>query len=499
MSYLNNVIRSKIFNDFSKSEQQKYFSIKAKKTIHGIDTLYFSVSLDNDLKDLKDENIINFIKVLNELKNSYEEDLIEFDSTFDLYYKNANFGFYKHCLSKNHMFDIFIADKIINDETDTPRLIVQIRSNMLWSFGERYSINYIYKCLVKILGDFNITIKNIKENRIDYCFHTNYLQDTDKYFSDDYIRDYLDTSFKIGSKVFRKDKKSLKVDYLSLGNRKSNNLFFRTYNKTKEVVELGYKDFFLDIWLSNNLISLYDYHVLTFAYQNNSYNKIYEGMLRFYIDYGHNIEFKETCKKILSDVNLTLDKLRKFAILYFPRVTLIQNFEFQTMRKFYFSGNDIIDFLPISEECEPKLLRLFQILDNRKIFLDYLLNKAVVFRKLDLDVNTEMLSNKEYVADFWYRIQNLKLDKTLEMHYKRQYNNNNNKVLMLNKIKSCLATYSLYNQNDDTNIITDMCNLLNDLNDNDIENLKRYDVIKRKKAKAQKNINILKTLATDND
>lgn len=493
MAFLNSVTRSKIFQEFNEEQRKKYFDIKAKKTIHNIDSLYFSVSLKNDSKELKNENIKYFIDMLNQFKfvAESENDSIECDLENDLLYKNISFGFYRHCLSKQGLYDIFICNSIPNDST--PRIVIQIRSNYLWSLGSRDCINSIYQLLIKIFDIFKIEINEIKENRIDYCFHTNSVQNCDKYFNDDFIKNNIKTSFKIGSKVFRKDNNNLTVEYFSLGNRKSNNLFFRSYNKTREVCELAYKDFFLDVWLSYGLINEYDYFVYKYCYQHNSYDKIPLAKLEFYLKYGQDNYIKLKCKNMLLDSNLTLDIIRKFTINLCPNPTLIQNFEFQTMRKFYYNGDELINQLPIIEECEPALIRLFQILDNRKIFLDYLMTKNICFQKIDITKKIDKLDYKEIMCDFWYRIYNLKLDIGCQVNYVRKYNNNNNIQYVINRLKSSLASYSIYNNNNDTNLIEDLSTLICELNDNDIKQFERYSKIKEKKKKAQKTIKDFKT------
>lgn len=487
MSFLVQATRSKIFKEFTKEEQKEYFSITRNKVLPGVDTLYFSVSIKNDSKDIKDSKIEYFINILNMFKTLEHDDICWFDYDNELVYKDISFGFYKHCISRSNMFDIFICNKLPNDST--PRIVVQVRSNMLWCFGERYSINYIVELLNIQLSQYSLEINEIKENRIDFCYHTNSLQNFDSYFNDEYIKNNLDTSFKIGSKVFRKDNNDFSVEYLSLGNRKSNNLFFRTYNKSREVVEMAYKDFFLEIWLAYGLISKYDFYILSYCYERQNINKQYEAKIKFYIEHGKDKSIIENAENLLKSDVATLDDYRKFSKNLCPDFTKVQNFEFQTMRKFYFNGDDLISNLPILEDCNEKCLRLFQILDNRKIFLDYLTNKTVCFNNSD---NTG-------IADFWSKIQKVKLDKTVQVHYSRTYKNDKNINLILNKLKSNLATYQIYKGNNDTNIITDMCDLINVINDNDIKELERYSIVKSKKAKAQKSINTLKTLATNND
>ena len=497
MAFLNSVIRSKIFNEFTEEERKKYFSITAKKIIHNIDTFYFSVSLLKDTKDNKNDDINYFIEMLEMFKSiaEAENDLIEINLEEDLYYKNMSFGFYKYCITKQGLFDIFICNRLPNE--NTPRILVQVRSSYLWALGARDCINSIYKTLTNIFTVFNIDINEIKENRIDYCYHTNAVQNPDKYFTDEFVKNNIYTTFKIGSKVFRKEGKNLNVEYLSLGNRKSNNIFFRCYNKSREVCELAYKDFFLDVWKAYGLISEYDYFIYNYCYQNKSYDKIAVAKLEFYLKFGKDEKLKLQCKSLLLNPNVTMDRVRKFTKNLCPNPTLIMNFEFQTMRKFYYSAYDLINYLPITHECEPVLLRLFQILDNRKIFLDYLLIKCVCFQKMDIDINTAGFDPKEFMCDFWYRIYKLKLDAGCQVIYTRKYKNNNNIKFILNRIKSSLASYSIYKNNNDTDMIQDLSALICDLNDNDIKELERYNKIKEKKKKAQKTIKHFKTFIND--
>lgn len=485
MGFLVQATRTKIFNEFSNEEREKYFSIKTDKVLHNIDTLYFSVSLKNDNVDIDNVDIKKFITDLNLYKTAEKTEQFWFDFDLELLYKDISFGFYKHCLSRTDMFDIFICNTIPNNFT--PRVVVQIRSSMLWSLGDSFSINYILDILDKLFKIYNLEINEIKENRIDYAFHTNSLQNTEKYFSDEFIKNNVDTTFQIGSKVFRKDKKSLNVEYLSFGNRKSNNLFFRTYNKTLEVIELNYKSFFLDIWLSHNLISKYDYDLLTYCYENGSYNKKYEFMVKFYIEFGKDENLKLYLNNLLKSETATIDNFRSAVKGLCPEHTRIQNFEFQTMRKFYLSGSDLIDTLPIINNCDFRLLRLYRILDNRKIFLDYLTSKTLVFN----DKNNS-------VCRFWRLIQKCKLDKTIQVNYKRNYKTDTDINLILNKLKSNLATYSVYKDKIDSDLVTDFCEVLNTINDNDMKEFERYSITKNKKAKALKSIKTLKTLA-DND
>lgn len=488
------VTRSKIYNELDVAGKEK-FDIVRRKAIHNIDTLYYSIKLSNDDIENENEDIKKFLYFLNFYKNDSTLENEIFDDRTEFVFNHGSFSFYKYKLSYGNLFDVFIAENLPN--VNTPRIVVQIRSAMLWGVGDKSALIQSFNRVKKLLEFYNLEIKEVNENRIDFCYHCNFIQKLDTYFSDDVISNYLISTFKIGSKVFRKDHKKLTYEYLSLGNRKSNNLFFRTYNKTREVVEMGYKDFFLDIWYDNGLISQYDLYVYTYCYQKRSYDQRYVGMMKYYIEFGKDEFLKNRFENLLSNENTTLEQVRKAIKGICPEPTIIQNVEFQTMRKFYYNSYDLISTLPLIEDfSEIELLRIMQILDNRKIFLDYLLTKTVCFTKKDIDSDFSKLEYKDYMADWWLRIFRLKLDETVQVQYKRLYKNSNNIEYNVNRLISTLATISVLKDKTDSNLLEDLSSFICSINDNDdyLEYKNAiYDIKKNKKKKAQKNINEFKS------
>ncbi|MGV2642734.1 hypothetical protein GNF86_14875, partial [Clostridium perfringens] len=467
MGFLTPVTRTKIFNEFTEDKRKEYFSVTKQKYLPHVDTLYYSVFLKGDSKEFLSVEIQNFVAILNEFKKQMQEQQEDFWYDYDnsLLYRRKVHAIYNHCIGLDNFFDIYVCGSLPNDYT--PRISVQLRSIGLWSLGERESINHSFRFLNKILSDYNLEVDRTQENRIDFCYHTNSLQNPSKYFSDNIIANNIKSTFRIGSKAFTKFNRKFSVEYLSLGNRQSNNLFFRSYNKTREVVEKGYKGIFLEIWRSYGLISQYDYEVYSYAYQKQNYDAIPYGQIEFYLNHGNDPIIKNRFLLIKNDKNINIDTVKKLVNGILPEPTLIMNIEYQTMRKFYFNGSELIDTLPILQECDPCLLRLFQILDNRKIFLDYLTSKSVSFWSIYIDIDVKKLSEKEIYMDWWYRLRNTKLDKTVQLDYKRKYNNNNSIEMLIKRLKGNLASLSLYKGNIDTDINEDFSNLLNLFNDND--------------------------------
>lgn len=468
MGFLKNVVRSSLFKEFSEEEQKKWFYVKEKKYISHIDTLYYSVFLKNDFKGNVSGDIIEFIEVLKEMKDKLEKKQEEFwfDEDETLIYSRKRNRLYDHCISMNGMYDIFIASSLPNDVT--PRIHIQLRSYALWCWGEKNSINHSFTSLLKILSQFDIEVDRVQENRLDYCYHTNYLQSAQEVFEDSYLRKHLKTNLKIYNKVGRFHDGDLTTEYFSLGQRKSNNVFFRSYNKTREVVEMGYKSFFFEIWLEQGLISEYDYFVYSDCFNRQRYDSIEFSMAKFYIQYGKDKEYKNILTNMMNDKNITVNQVRDIIKFILPYPTIIVNIEFQTMRKFYSYGDDLINGLPFLEHKYDKYLdRLFRIMDNRKIFLNYLTSNTVRFVKNDDLIISSSEDEKIKYCDFWYRLRKLKIDGIKDSAYARVYKHNLNIDLLKKRLKGNLASLSLYLGDEESDIQKDMSNLISILNDND--------------------------------
>ena len=249
MKVLNNVSKSQIFDEFTSEEQKKHFGITERKVLHNIDNLYYTVYLNEENQSKSIQTLIDELEILKGLSLT---------SGVTEVYKGLQvmpFGIkmYGIRLSLENMYDIYFMKSLINSKT--PRVQVQIRSIALWNSSEEEILDETLIKLKEILN--GISIVDVVENRIDYAYHTNAIQNTTHYFSDKNLLKYCKTSFGIGSKVFRFGNQ-ITVEYLSLGSRKSNNLFFRAYNKTREVIEENYKGFFIELWHKNGLISAYD-------------------------------------------------------------------------------------------------------------------------------------------------------------------------------------------------------------------------------------------------
>lgn len=483
--------KSNLFKEFSKDEQKQYFNLTEKNYIHHIDTFYYSVFLKGDIKEDEEKGhhspegipeLFDFLKTAKDVLSDYDKDAwIDFDKSLLL--RKKRFKIYDYCIGKEGFYDIFFCSYLPNDST--PRIIIQLRSIGLWTVGEYELIQESYNVLEEFLADYDLEILRTQENRIDYCYHTNCLQSPEKFYSDECLKNNCYTNLSIYQKVGRKHGKQLDIEYLSFGQRTSNNIFFRSYNKVREVIEENYKEFFLELWFNSKMISYYDFYVYSYAYKKSSYSQIYVGMMEFYLEFGKDNFIKDKLNA-LKQTKYTIQQVKDIILKVCPVPTMVINIEFQTMRKFYYLSLEL-DSLPITTECrEFSLLRLYQILDCRKLFLDYLTETTISFNKKD----------GSYM-DFWQRLRSCKIEKNVCGEFTRQYAKNINRDIIVHKIKSNLATLSLYDGNWNTDINDDMSQLICVLNDNDTITDKDgictiidedYNKIKEKRKKALKSV-----------
>lgn len=468
--------RSPFYLELDSSQCKEFFDLKGKAYLHNIDTFYYSISLKDDSND--NTKLDELFMEIDDIKKLMRETNGKEESTFyGLNVKLGAYGMvYLYRLQEPDLYDIYISHYLPNKTT--PRIVVQLRSYGLWLHGVDTMILMSYEKVKNILKNYECDICLTKENRIDYAFHTNIIQNPYKFFSDRNLDKYLYTTltkyYKIGD--IRRKKKSpelekdsrFTLDYFALGQLKSNNLFNRNYNKVKEVIELNYKAFFFDMWYDKGLINFYDLYCFRWAYTKKNYNAIDEGRLRFYLEYGKNEVNKQRIRALLKK-DYRYAELKELADELTPFTTLIMNVEFQTKRKFYYYADEQIELLPIkNSSIEYPLKRLFKILDNRKLFLDYITSESISFiRKIEEGEEGKII----YYQDFWNRLRSLKIDCiTKDKEYIRKRNNELDIEKKTKDTVNSIAMCSLYKGKKDSDFIEDVSDLIGHLNDNDMKN-----------------------------
>ena len=529
----NSVKRSSVFDEFSEEEQEYWFSLKGKKTLHHIDTFYYSIRIYEARVidgEFEAPEILKFIKDLDEAKQEKNKNMIQAVMFHGLSVELRSFsGMYQYCISENALYDIFIAKTIIND--DTPRILVQLRTEALIQYGVQQSIDMSYDKIVSILTEYGIHIDNINgdyfpvnENRIDYAWHTNLIQDFSYLLSDEYLRKHLKSRMRNGMKHF--DPSTFTHNYLAVGDRRSNNVFFRAYDKTKEVVEQGYKGFFLERWLQNGLISRYDHYCLMRAYEMRSYTVgVLGGRIEWYLEHGKDenrkkfltevrekyfisttnskyirtkiggksiriscMEFSEGCKSQVYSVDgnsdgdaygeddqlsdtapcsVTLDCM-------LPPTTTIINCEYQTKRHFYRTLNEMISHLGKDAE-RLEFTRMTRILALHKNICDYLTGYSgsccfVRDRNAKLKKNQLQDEPETVFTDWWWLLRNTKINKESDEALFRCYQRKADIERAKKKLVGDIATLTmLLNQTvAEQSFHQSALDVLSSINDNDL-------------------------------
>jgi len=479
MSIRIDIKRTSFYQELTPELQNKYFKVTGKKYLPTIDNIYYNLYIKGDYNG--NSRLELFLSHLETLKNNAKSNHAPEPLTDDLSVTHFGTRDYKFCLSNSDLYDIFITDYLPNRET--PRVQVQIRAFGLWTHSIEKMISDSYKQVVDLFSPYDVSFNLCKENRIDFCFHTNEIHSPEKIFIESKLIDEMSTTLTRWQKVGRiekgEGKNKLHNDYIALGNRKSNNIFIRIYNKGLEVVEGGYKGFFLDIWHKNNLISFYDKYVLEKAYIEKNWNTIHKYKLEFYQEYGTNEETKEKIKNLLENPKATTARFKKLAGELMPELTTVLNIEFETKRKFYYYSDDFIDeTLQAKKRADtPDILdRIYKIVDNRKVFLDYLTSRTIAFKK------------KGKYASWWKRLRSVKHDgiKTDEELLRKYSQNLDDKMAKLKFINS-VASKAVYDNKLDTDFQSDASDMLSNLNDNDKKMLEKYSTIKARKEERLKN------------
>lgn len=453
---------------------EHYFGFKDKKVLPNIDTLYVTF-------DLLKGDFTNLFKWLDELKsNDIEEiELNEFKCFFRPY---AGMHRYKYCFEYREKFNIYFTKK--KDDENFPMIYVQIRSFFLWTLGEHAALLEVLNSINALISKYNLFVHSCTENRIDFAYHCNFIRDLDKFAYA--LKNHSVSHFRRwGQEGTLGD--SVETDYITLGRRKSNNLFIRVYNKSKEVIEKGYKGFFFDLWRKNEMISLFDLYVHENCIEYRSYFKIDYFRLMFYKEHGSNDYYLDKVNEMLSNISKYDNKdIRSFADKLVPRITQIVNVEYETKRKFYYSLDHIKGSLKSVVSAPDPLIDIFKLLDNKHLIHNLLTDD--VFRIVKFDPNISRKRDME-VAPTWKIIQNCKvIDRSLSEDDRkliRKYQRNLDIMYVKRIAISSISSLSLYINSDDNDkdLVEDTLQLLNFISENDFTRALEY---KHKKAPSVK-------------
>lgn len=483
--------KTKIYTEFDEVENNYWFDFKKSKFLHNIDTFYYSVKFYNDFTyDSVDVAVKNFRAYFSMMLKIFDESC-QFSSGVEVRIPGIDeplnlrpfhyAGYFNICLEVPEYFDIFFAPVVPHSsdggDSVTCECVVQLRSYMLWMYGvtDAYEKSFYY---IRAIADyFNLDIAFTQENRVDYCWHSNYLSNPEKFFNPedfykmrvDRFKDALFHTSKVGSSDYE-------IDYIAMGKR-SDKIFIRIYLKSKEVVEKGYKPWFFKIWLFNGLINRYDLYVYEYAFLHRSWKAIDLGRLAYYCEFGRDAAFIKKCQRILSKTDdISPDSLRAFADKLTPKINLVMNVEYQTMRK-HTKNYELIPFRSNFDKAWS--VRIYDYLDNRKVICEYLTNR--VFRLVEPyqpGVNDSNKSRRDMCA-FWKALRSCKIEDCFvpetERKLVRTYTRKLNSEVVKSRAIKAAVTYGIYTRginNDDP--MRDCIEALCMMNDNDMKDALQF-------------------------
>lgn len=225
---------------------------------------------------------------------------------------------------------------------------------------------------------------------------------------------------------------------------------------------MGYKDFFFKIWHDNGLISLYDKWCMEYAFPYKNMDYLAKARLAFYVEYGPDQLRRQKYTSLLENKNTTLADFKRLADEWMPKVTAVINIEYETKRKFYYYSDSFIEgFRYLPRDIPQPLYRLYKILDNRELFLDYLTSKTLTFHS-GKDSNGEV----KY-RPWWDRLRNIKLggikaDEKLLRNYAYEMD----KKCVQKRAINAVASSAVYEDRVETGFIDDVSDFLSDISDN---------------------------------
>lgn len=475
---------NQLYQDMPIDEQHDWFGYSQKKFLHNIDTFYYSVKFRNDFRlKTKDTQVLKmrkFFKLQYEYLNNNEDqpELYLPDLGDHLYLKPVTFSrFYTTCLTYPEYFDIFFAPVVPKaadgGESVTSECVVQIRSYMLWIMGVRDAFENSYRYVKNIAKFFGLEIESVQENRIDYCWHSNYLKDPETFFSPENFYKMRVDRFKNATYVTNKvGSEDYEIDYVALGKR-SDKVFVRIYQKTREVIEQNYKPWFLKIWEMLGLISKYDQWVYERCYQKKNWFYRFTARLEFFLEHGQDPYYLSYVREILEGrLTIEEDALIKLADKLTPKLNYVVNVEFQTMRR----HSKSYELLPIhNNTAKGETQRIYDYLDNRKLIIDYLTDK--VFKMVEKTGDSNKC--RRPYCGFWKALRNTRcLDMKMtadDQKLVRNYNRRLNVESMKKRVIGSAVTLGIYVRgiNEDSPL-QDCFEALMRMNDNDIMEANRY-------------------------
>lgn len=245
--------------------------VKTIECLTAVDTLYYSIELNENYNDDKFDFVRHFLK---------EHLMSAIDTSQDYFIEVNNRKFlmcktgiqrYPYRFVYENKFEICMANKTGSN----PPIFVRMYSNYLWIEGYKnafYESLEIIKVFISSIFNDMAAISSNKINRIDICTHNTLIKDLKKYIPESSISSKTICRFKKATKYYVLEKEATDNTYLRYGNEHS--LMLRIYDKTQEVINMQYKHFFFKLWYLKELISEEEFKIYDLAYgKSKNFNR----------------------------------------------------------------------------------------------------------------------------------------------------------------------------------------------------------------------------------
>lgn len=139
--------------------------------------------------------------------------------------------------------------------------------------------------------------------------------------------------------------------------------------------------------------------------------------IKFYSEYGSYQKDIQRCKEILSnEKDVSPDVLNRLANRLTPKLTLITNVEYQTMRKMSKS----FPLIPLKDNSIYGVARrVYDYIDNRVLIADYLTHSTLRLVQPEGEVNR---TQRDYVG-FWFFLRKTRMiDQVLQLTMQQALN-----------------------------------------------------------------------------
>lgn len=475
----------KLIVDEGVLNKSDWFHYTEKKVVHEVDTMYYTVYVDQDwMEDDGPKILKGQLEIYRNLAQATFEPVAV--DRFGTEYVMNGIGFakiYGYDVEKKDCYTIFFAKG--KPGPDVPPIVVQIRSQYLWLNGVVKAFDKSLKDITRILKMVGVTVRKVNINRMDYANHTNSIQNLMRQFNEKHLKAIQISNFTRARKEYDLEgpEDTPSCDYFSMGRRTSKNLFFRAYDKTAEVCNKGYKQFFLKLWVLEGLISRYDFYCLERCFLQGSYGYLDKARLEFYLEYGVDEKIKFRISELLAK-NTETSAIHSLANELTPRVTKIMNLEFQCMRKFFCSIQWYNDGHPYNMVT----MDVYRILRHHSIIHKYLTTHILRFVPVHGDYSRK---RDKPTADWWARIQSVTIGITYsakQTEIFRTYQKDLDIKALDRRLQNTLIVRGLYKDLDNENTVEqDAVDYLFERNESEVQDTLDYK--KRKATQLRSRLN----------